>query len=189
MKHCRAVIERKKENGMVKNDDISLLLTPKNNGISVQDRVSGKEIITSKVIVVNGRITRNGSNIVGKTEKGLYYTPLLYWDNNQYLGAPGVSFFETIGNTPKILNTFSYIADRRNIVMPTLVSNADDNGPRYVQLFAYGEIAVRLANATRGSSVYVVGEPKEFWIGKEKLDVLWVRHMVLRKKGIIDELQ
>ena len=53
-------------------EDILLALTGDTNGVRVENKVSGDTAVSSEVIVVNGRIAKSTSGIVGRTKNGVF---------------------------------------------------------------------------------------------------------------------
>jgi hypothetical protein len=54
-------------------------------------------------------------------------------------------------------------------------------------MIAYGENALKLADAPIGSSVHVIGEMRDCWVGKFSIKVLWVINMTIRRKAGYNE--
>lgn len=176
-------------------EDILVQITSdeQNNQMIVTDAVSGKSqtTISTKVIVVNGRIAKKTPGIVGKSSSGVFYNPVLIAKNgnfNELRSTAAGSFYKGDGLTKVNLDNHDGIIDKRHIVLPTMISNAKDDQPQFYSLVAAGDNAIKLASAPIGSSVHVVGEMRDCWVGKFSVKVLWVFDMTLRKKGAYNDL-
>lgn len=171
-------------------EDILLSLTSVNNNVQIEDMVSGSKSVSSEVIVVNGRIAKDTPGIVGRNNNGVFYTPVLVSNTKnrkQLLGTANGVFFKSDGKTPVSLQTYESIDDKRTINLPTLISNAKDQAPSFYNMIAYGENALKLADAPIGSSVHVIGEMRDCWVGKFSIKVLWVINMTIRRKAGYNE--
>ncbi len=164
-----------------------------NNKMVVTDAISGKSqtTVSTEVIVVNGRIAKKTPGIVGKTGTGVFYNPVLIAKNgnfNELRCTASGTFYKGDGAVKVDLSSHDGIIDKRNIVLPTIISNAKDEQPQFYSLVAAGDNALKLASAPVGSSVHVVGEMRDCWVGKFSVKVLWVFDMTLRKKGAYNDL-
>ncbi len=173
-------------------EDILLSLTSSTNGVRVENKVSGDTTVSSEVIVVNGRIAKDTSGIVGRASNGVFYTPVLVHNaqnRKELLGTANGVFFKSDGKTPVSLQSYETVEDKRTINLPTLISNANEHMPTFYNMVACGENALKLASAPIGSSVHVVGEMRDCWVGKFSIKVLWVINMTIRRKAGYNESQ
>jgi hypothetical protein len=171
-------------------EDILLSLTSVNNGVQVEDVISGNKSVSSEVIVVNGRIAKDTSGIVGRSNGGVFYTPVLVHstkNKKELLGTANGVFFKSDGKTPVSLQSYDCVDDKRNINLPTLISNANERAPIFYNMIACGENALKLASAPIGSSIHVVGEMRDCWVGKFSIKVLWVISMTIKRKAGYNE--
>jgi hypothetical protein len=152
--------------------------------------ISVKKSVSSEVIVVNGRIAKESSGIVARSGNGVFYTPVLMngTTKNQFFGMNNTTYFKDDGKTQIELQPYEAIEDKRRINLPTLISNACDSKPLFYNMIASGENALKLSNAPIGSTVHIVGEMRDCWLGKFSIKVLWVINMTLRRKGVYNEL-
>lgn len=159
----------------------------------VTDAVSGKTqtTVSTEVVVVNGRIAKETPGVVGKSNGGVFYNPVLVankGNRKDLCSTGGGSFYKTDGTTKAEISNYDGIIDKRNLVLPTIISNAKDEQPMFYNLVAVGDNALKLAAAPIGSSVHVVGELRDCWVGKFSIKVLWVFDMTLRKKGAYNDV-
>lgn len=179
-----------KQKGLEKEnmaEDILLALTAAENGVRVENKVSGDTAVSSEVIVVNGRIAKSTSGIVGRTKNGVFYTPVLVHnakDSRELLGTANGVFFKSDGKTRVSLQSYAAVEDKKLINLPTLISNAKGEIPTFYNMIAYGENALKLSDAPVGSSAYIVGELRDCWVGKFSIKVLWVIEMNLVKRKV-----
>lgn len=175
-------------------EDILVEITSGNNNkMLVTDAISRKtqETVSTTVVVVNGRIAKETPGVVGKSNGGIFYNPVLVANggNKKNLCSTGGGvFYKPDGTTPMELNGFTGTIDKRNLVLPTIISNAKNEQPTFYSLVAVGDNALKLASAPVGSSVHVVGEMRDCWVGKFSIKVLWVFDMTLRKKGAYNDI-
>ena len=180
------------------NDDIYLVLSATQDGkVRSRNPITGKEFECAEPIFVSGRITQHGTNILGKSDKGLFYTPVLFseWTEDaignkkeRYFGLPNNSLYQTDGKTTVNLPHYKEF-DLSKLRLPTLISNLDSRGPSFFRLVAYGEHALRLATMPKGSDLTVEGEMRKYWIGNQTIDVVWVRELRINKKGAVISVQ
>lgn len=177
-------------------EDILVQIAPSgedNNQMIVTNAISGKSqtTVSTKVVVVNGRIAKKTPGIVGKSSSGVFYNPVLIARNgniNELRSTAAGTFYKDDGSVKVSLDAHDGMIDKRNIVLPTMISNANDEQPQFYSLVAAGDNAIKLASAPIGSSVHVVGEMRDCWVGKFSVKVLWVFDMTLRKKGAYNDL-
>lgn len=180
------------------NEDMYLVLTATEDGkVHTRNPITGKEFDVTESIFISGRITQNGTNVLGKSNKGLLYTPVLFSEwivdrdgvkRERYYGLPNTTFFQSDGRTPLSLPSYSEF-DLSKLRLPTLISNAKQDAPLFFRLVAYGEHAMKLAKITKGSDITVEGEMKKYWIGDQSIDVVWVKELRIIKKGATANVQ
>jgi hypothetical protein len=145
--------------------------------------------IAEKFVIATGRMTADGTNALAKTKDGVFYTPVCTYENGVLCSVNKEELFSGDGKQRISLPACTTLPTRRHIVLPTMVNNANPEGPKYINLIAFGVNAMMLARTTKGSSVTVIGEPDECVVGKERFKVLFVKALLHnRKGGIKDEL-
>ena len=168
-------------------NDFSLGVTAKDGGnVILEDRVTGHKYETDQLVVINGRLVQNGCKIIGRGPNGCFFNPFLYVENGEYRYTQAATYFRDDGKTQINLNkrASSSKMDPKMLVIPTLVSNAFESGPRYLKFVCFGEDAMRIASAAKGSSVQVFGFLNEFTYGQETFKYLAVKKLVLKPKGV-----
>lgn len=174
------------------SDDIYLVLNATKDGkIVTRNRATGKEFECIEPIFISGRITQHGTNVLGKSDKGFFYTPVLFSEWNEdaagnkhekLYGLATTKHFQTDGKTAIDLPAYKEF-DLSKLRLPTLISNLDQRTPSFFRLIACGEQALRLATITKGSDLTVEGEIRKHWIGNQSIDVVWVKELRINKKG------
>ncbi len=167
--------------------DANLTFSVANNSyVRMEDKTNGTASQAKEFVLVAGRIANQHPGIVGRSNNGVLYTPVVIRRNGELLGPSKGTFLKQDGKTTISLDTYDSVDNKREICLPTVISNPTENGaPQFHNLIAYGENALQLANTPVGSSIQVIGEIKDCWVGKYSIPVLWVNKIVsLKKKGV-----
>ena len=169
--------------------DFSFGITSKDGtSVVLDNRVSGSKFETDQVAIINGRLVRDGSEILARSKKGCFYNPVLYAENGEYqLLSESGDLYSANGKErifiPSRPSTMA--VDSKKIVLPTLVSNAFESGPRYLKFICYGEDAMKIASATKGSSLTLIGGFETFTTEAISFRYLVVKELILRPKGAV----
>lgn len=176
------------------SEDIYLALSATQDGkVKTCNKSTGKEFECVEPVFISGRITQNGTNILAKTAKGLFYTPVLFseqdtdeqgYKTEKLYGLSESKHYKSDGKTEVILPTYREF-DLSKLRLPTLITNLDNRAPIFFRLVACGENAMRLSTITKGSDITIEGEFKKYWIGNQSIDVVSVRELRFNRKGAI----
>lgn len=179
---------------MTMNDDIYLALSATQDGkVKTYNKATGKEFECVEPIFISGRITQNGTNILARTPKGLFFTPVLFsepctddqgYKTEKLYGLSESKHYQSDGRTEVVLPTYKDF-NLSKLRLPTLISNIDNRAPMFFRLVAYGENAMRLSTIPKGSDLTIEGEFKKYWIGDQSIDVVLVKELRFNKKGAI----
>ena len=166
--------------------DANLTFSVSDNYVKMEDKTNGTASQAKEFVFVAGRIANQHPGIVGRSNNGVFYTPVLIRQNGELLGHTNGTFIKQDGKTTIELGTYESVGSRKEICLPTLISNPVEHGaPQFHNLIAYGENALQIANTPVGSSIQVVGEIKDCWVGNYSIPVLWINKIVsLKKKGV-----
>lgn len=163
--------------------DKVIVVSSENAQVKMTDIISKRSRIGNEWVFASGRIFRNGPGIVAQTTTGYLFNPILATTPTGEISAIGstTNCFVVPGMT-HIECGEANISDRRQLLLPTVISNPTKDQKVFYNLIGGGEDAIKLATAETGSTIHFFGEKRQCWVGKFSVDVIYVAWMTLIRK-------
>ena len=137
-----------------------------------------------QVVTLSGRVATACTDMVRKSTSGTFYNPVLFKiDQKLKLPKEGVCFRSDGKTQVNVDGIEDENVNISNVVLPTLITNNKNQMPEFYNLIGYGNNALKLANATIGSTVHLVGIPKTIRVAGLNLRYIEVVSMDLKRKG------